>query len=187
MSDARLADQPISDELARGADMGGTQHELETSVDTSVFTLLGACRGARARALHALEMLIGEARAEGGYLFGIAPGNRLEALAWLAVDPPDAALEDAADALLEKTRGHEELETQIESADPRPRTFSSAPPPEAVPGLQPFLLRSPRNADGSALAVALLRAPNGELLRLPAALLGAVCEGLQRAGDLAEG
>ena len=187
VSDARSADQPISVELARGADLGSSHTESMTSVDSSVFTLLGACRGAHQRTLHALELLIGEAQADGGYLFGIAPGGRLENLAWLGVDPPDEALEDAADALLDSARGNEELETQVEAPEPRPRTFSSAPPPEPVPGLQPFLLRNPRNAESGPLAVALLRSPNGELLRLPAALLGAICEGLQRAGDLAAG
>jgi hypothetical protein len=181
---ARNADQPISVELVRGAELGTSHGEPSTSIDTSVFTLLGACRGSRQRAQHALELLIGEAHADGGYLFGIGPGGRLEALAWLAVDAPDAALENTADALLDIAQD-EELETRIEPTEPTPRTFSSAPPPELVPGLQPFLLRNPRTANGHPLAVALLRAPNGQLLRLPATLLGAVCEGLQRAGDLA--
>jgi hypothetical protein len=46
------------------------------------------------------------------------------------------------------------------------------------------MLRSSRALDGHALAVVMLRSANGELLRLPASLLSAVCEGLQRAGDL---
>jgi hypothetical protein len=156
-------------------------------LDTSVFTLLGACRGTRQRAQHALELLIGEAHAEGGYLFGIAPGGRLEALAWLAVEAPDDALEDSADAMLRAARGQEELVTRIESSGSIPRTFSSAPPPELDGGLQPFLLRNPLTLDGQPMAVALLRPRHGELLRLPATLLGAVCQGLQRAGDLAAG
>jgi len=187
ISDARNADQPVSLELTRGAELGTSQGEPAVGLDTSVFTMLGACRGARQRAMHALEMLIGEARAQGGYLFGIAPGGRLEALAWLAVEAPNDALEDSADLLLRAARGHEELVTRIESATSTTRMFSSAPPAELVIGLQPFFLRNPRAIDSHPMAVVMLRSGSGELLRLPAELLGAVCEGLQRAGDLAAG
>jgi hypothetical protein len=184
ISDARNAEHPVSIELTRGAELGTSQGEPAGGLDTSVFTLLGACRGARQRALHALELLIGEAQAKGGYLFGITPGGRLEVLAWLAVEAPNDALEDSAEALLKSTQGHEEVETRIEPAVGGPRTFSSAPPAELETGLQPFLLRSSGTLDGHASGVVMLRSANGELLRLPASLLSAVCEGLQRAGDL---
>jgi hypothetical protein len=184
ISDARNAEHPVSMELTRGAELGTSQGEPAIGLDTSVFTLLGACRGARQRALHALELLIGEAQAKGGYLFGIAPGGGLEVLAWLAVDAPDDALEDFAGALLKGAHGHGELETRIEPTVGGPRTFSSAPPAELTSGLQPFLLRSSTALDGHPVAIVMLRSANGELLRLPALLLTAVCDGLQRAGDL---
>lgn len=182
--DAERADQPVSLALARGAEPAATAVSEVSVVDSSVVTMLGTYRGAKQRAEHALELLIGEAQARGGYLLGITPEGQLETLAWRGVETPDAALEGIARDLLDAARTGDDLETQIEDGAHDERSTLDLSP-ALVHGLQPFLLRGSRSGRDAPVAVVLLRSPDMGLLRLPATLLGAICDGLVRAGDLA--
>ena len=183
VSDARNADQPVSVELARGADLATSALPLSTALGMSVITQIGSAPGREQRAQHALELLVSEGSASGGHLLGITRGGHFATLASIVLGPPDPAVEREAEALLTTARSGNELATAIESTTQASAISEIVAAPFAGE-LHPFLLRSARAFDSAPVAIALLRASGSQPVRLSSELLSAVCDGLIRAGDL---
>jgi hypothetical protein len=188
VKNARSADQPISAEIARGAELTTTFTALMPAFGSGLVQALAARADPDQRAQYALDLLIDAASAGGGYLFGTtADGLRL--LASREVPPSDGALENVAAALIAGANQGDEDETRIE---PTPSTGSSIDS-TATTGLQhlgcdlqPFVLRSAETQNGTALAVALLAVRDGQRPILHHSLTGAICDALARVHDLSK-
>jgi hypothetical protein len=188
VNSARNADQPVSPELARGAELttAMTMTLLMPALGAGVLQRLAAHAEPEQRARYALELLIHAGEAGGGYLFGTtASGLRL--LASADVPSCDRVLEDSAAALIADANQDDQDETRIERATPPGSGIESPTTGELQHrgcALQAFVLRGAAKQAGTALAVVLLALRDGRRPLLHYNLTSAICDELARAGDL---
>jgi hypothetical protein len=202
IADARVAEQPISPELARSADAGPTMTSALSSVGNSVYTVLGACRGSEDRARRALDLLVREAEAAGGYLFGVAAGG-LQLLASKHVPAIDVTLERAVAAHMQailREDDHDDA-TRVDGpaapdVDSTHLELGGVLGPETTEAvtvtelrhkghrLRPFMLRSVEGANIRLGGVVLLTGSDERELHVSWEMLNAVSHALLQAGDV---
>jgi hypothetical protein len=181
---ARSVDQPVSAELARGAELTVMTMAAPTAAIAQLGRMVGQAQPGE-RAQHALTALIRSAHAAGGYLFG-TKSDGVHLLASIEVPPSDETLQRTAAALIAAANAEDDLVTRIEAtpqSGSQSQSLTSGELVHAGCGLQPFLLRSAWGKR-AALGLALLVAHPGRRTFLHDSVSTTICDGLVQAGDL---